>query len=102
MNRRQFTRSALMAGSAALFGGAAFRMGSYTKAFAQSLPDLPDPSSSGIEHVVAVTMENRSFDHFFGWMSYADGQQAGLAYLDPSGVARPTYSLSGDYTGCPA
>lgn len=101
MNRRQFSRSALMAGGAALLGGAAFRMVSHTEVFAQSLPSLPDPSSSGIEHIVAVTMENRSFDHFFGWMTYADGQQAGLTYMDPNGVAHPTHSLSGDNTGCP-
>lgn len=102
MNRRQFTRTALMAGSAAVFGGAAFRVGPYTEAFAQSLPSLPDPASSGIEHIVAVTMENRSFDHLFGWMTYADGQQAGLTYVDPQGVAHATHSLHGDYTGCPA
>lgn len=102
MNRRHFTRTALMAGGAAMFGGMAFRLGSSNQAFAQSLPALPDPAASGIEHIVAVTMENRSFDHFFGWMSYADGQQAGLTYLDPSGVAHATHSLHGDYTGCPA
>ena len=27
-----------------------------------------DPASSGIEHVVVVMMENRSFDHFLGWL----------------------------------
>ena len=27
---------------------------------------LPNPESSGIEHVVVVTMENRSFDNFLG------------------------------------
>lgn len=102
MNRRQFSRTALMAGGATMFGGAAFRMGLHTEAFAQSLPSLPDPASTGIEHIVAVTMENRSFDHLFGWMSYANGQQAGLTYLDPNGVAHATHSLSGDYTGCPA
>jgi len=46
-------------------------------------------------------MENRSFDHFFGWMPHADGKQAGLTYLDNNGVSHPTHSLSGDNTGCP-
>src|SRR5215469_11758900 len=101
MNRRQFTRSALMTGGAAVLGGAAFRMGLLTEAFAQT-PALPDPAASGIEHIVAVTMENRSFDHFFGWMANADGRQAGLTYLDTHGAAHATHSLSGDYTGCPA
>ena len=91
-----------MAGGAAVFGGAAFRMAYHMDVFAQSLPALPDPASSGIEHIVAVTMENRSFDHFFGWMNYADGQQAGLSYVDTNGIAHATHSLHGDNTGCPA
>ncbi len=101
MNRRQFGKSTLMAGSAALLGGTASRLAFAPHALAESLPALPDPDASGIEHIVAVTMENRSFDHFFGWMSYADGKQAGLSYADPSGVSHPTHSLSGNNTGCP-
>lgn len=101
MNRRQFTQAAVLSGGATLFSGAAFRFGMSHDALAQGLPPLPAPDASGIEHVVAVTMENRSFDHFFGWMSYADGQQAGLTYLDVNGVAHATRSLSGDNTGCP-
>jgi len=99
MNRRQFSKTALFAGGAALYGSAGFRL---TRAGAQLLPSLPNPENSGIEHIVVVTMENRSFDHFFGWMANAEGKQAGLTYLDPNGVAHPTHSLSGNYTGCPA
>src|SRR5215469_3066090 len=62
---------------------------------------LPPPPQSGIEHIVVVTMENRSFDHFFGWMPGADGKQARLSYADTNGVSHPTYSLAPDYTGCP-
>src|SRR6266576_1554877 len=47
---------------------------------------LPDPASCGIEHVVVFMMENRSFDHFLGWLPGADGRQAGLTYADSSGV----------------
>jgi phospholipase C len=46
-------------------------------------------------------MENRSLDHLLGWLPNADGKQAGLTYVDNQGVAHQTYSLSGDYTGCP-
>ena len=102
MNRRKFAQASMMAGGAALFGGAAYRFGSPALAMAQSLRTLPDPAASGIEHIVVVTMENRSFDHFFGWFPNADGKQAGLTYLDPGGTAHPTQSLSGDNTGCPA
>jgi phospholipase C len=64
-------------------------------------PGLPDPTASGIQHVVVVTMENRSFDHFLGWLPNAVGQQSGLNYADSSGAMHATYALSGDYTGCP-
>jgi phospholipase C len=45
-------------------------------------------------------MENRSFDHFLGWLPNADGKQAGLSYADPTGAVHDTYSLSGNFTGC--
>lgn len=62
--------------------------------------DLPLPQASGIEHIVVVTMENRSFDHLLGWVPGADGKQAGLNYIDRKGVVRATYSLAPDYIGC--
>jgi len=39
-------------------------------------------------------MENRSFDHFLGWLPGANGQQAGLTYLDSQGEAHPTSRLN--------
>jgi phospholipase C len=60
---------------------------------------LPDPADSGIEHIVVVMMENRSFDHLLGWLPGANGQQAGLAYLDKKGEAHPTYRLT-TFVGC--
>jgi phospholipase C len=63
-------------------------------------PALPAPQHSGINHVVVVTMENRSFDHFLGWLPRADGIPAGLSFADTSGTAHPAYALSGDYQGC--
>jgi phospholipase C len=62
--------------------------------------DLPSPQASGIEHIIVVTMENRSFDHLLGWVPGADGKQAGLSYTDRNGVVHATYSLAPDYTGC--
>ncbi len=35
---------------------------------AEAATTLPAPGKSGIEHVVVVMMENRSFDHFLGWL----------------------------------
>jgi phospholipase C len=55
---------------------------------------LPDPSVSGIDHIVLVMMENRSFNHFLGWLPGANGKQAGLSYLDRYGVEHSTHRLT--------
>ena len=95
-SRRQFLRVAgTAAGAAAL--GAVDLAGAAPQANA---PGLPRPQRSGIEHIVVVMMENRSFDHFLGWVPGADGRQAGLVYSDSAGVAHPTYPLAPDYQGC--
>ena len=60
---------------------------------------LPAPHRSGIEHVVVVMMENRSFDHFLGWLPGADGRQAGLSYVDRYGVRHRTHHLTA-YDSC--
>jgi Phospholipase C len=52
-----------------------------------------------IDHVIVVTMENRSFDHLLGWIPGADGRQAGLSYLDKNGVSQPTHRLT-SFDGC--
>jgi phospholipase C len=53
-----------------------------------------------IDHVVVVMMENRSFDHFLGWLPGADGAQAGLTYYDGVGTPHQTHPLAPDYQGC--
>ena len=60
----------------------------------------PKPQKSGIDHIVVVMMENRSFDHLLGWLPNADAMQAGLSYPDDNGVMQATYPLAPDYTGC--
>jgi phospholipase C len=84
-------RVAVLASSAALSGLAA-------TAAAQST--LPPPEHSGIEHIVVVMMENRSFDHFLGWMDEADGVQGGLTFVDSNGVSHATHPLAPDFQGC--
>ncbi|MDX6414074.1 MAG: phospholipase [Gaiellaceae bacterium] len=61
---------------------------------------LPRPGRSGIEHVVVVMMENRSFDHLLGWLPHADGKQSGLKYVDQNGHTQSTYRLAPDFQGC--
>ena len=57
-------------------------------------------ATSQIKHIIVVMMENRSFDHFLGWLPNAIGKQAGLSYEDVNGVSHPTHELATDWTGC--
>jgi phospholipase C len=43
---------------------------------------LPSPSNMPVDHFVVLMMENRSFDHYFGWLADADAVQD-RTYLDP-------------------
>jgi phospholipase C len=88
-------RRTFLAGAAGLAGAAALSARRSPAAAAA----LPSPGSSGIDHIVLVMMENRSFDHYFGWLPGADGKQAGLSYTDSAGVSHPTYHLT-TYQGC--
>jgi phospholipase C len=69
-------------------------------AAASARAKLPSPAKSGLDHVVLVMMENRSFDHLLGWLPGADGKQAGLTYTDASGAPHPTFPLAPDFQGC--
>ncbi|NUP74123.1 MAG: alkaline phosphatase family protein, partial [Sinomonas sp.] len=93
VTRRRFLSAATLA--AALTGGAA---PSTARRFAPA-PLPPDPALSGIDHVIVVMMENRSFDHFLGWLPGTNGQQSGLTYVDRYGVPHRTHHLT-DYQGC--
>ncbi len=66
---------------------------------AREAVELPSPGDSGIDHIVVVMMENRSFDHYLGWLPGANGKQAGLSYTDASGTAHPTHHLTKPH-GC--
>jgi len=57
-------------------------------------------ASSNIQHIVVVMMENRSFDHFLGWLPNSVGKQAGLSYTDTTGASHPTHDLAPMWTGC--
>jgi phospholipase C len=65
-----------------------------------SAPGSSASTAGKIEHVVVLTMENRSFDHFLGWLPGADGEQAGLTYPDASGALHATHALAPDFQGC--
>ncbi len=90
--RRNFLSVAGSATAATLVSGATVRT-------APTAATLPQPGASGIDHIIVVMMENRSFDHFLGWMPGADGKQAGLSYIDRYGIPHATHHLT-DFQGC--
>ena len=62
-------------------------------------PTVTPHGSNGIEHVVVLMMENRSFDHFLSWLPGADGRHD-LIYLSTDGNFYPNYPLAPDFQGC--
>jgi phospholipase C len=96
------TRRQLLIGSAATAAGAAVgRAVAAPKTSRLVTPTtLPSPNDSGIDHIVVVVMENRSFDHYLGWMATepkfgaVEGKQAGLSYVDSNGATQSTYRLA--------
>ena len=69
------------------------------QAVAQAAPAHHPKGSNGIQHVVILMMENRSFDHFLGWLPGADGRHD-LTYLSTDGNFYPNYPLAPDFQGC--
>jgi phospholipase C len=92
-SRVTISRRALIgaAGAAGVLGVAGGR--ALLESPADAATTLPAPGDSGIEHIVVLMMENRSFDHMLGWVPGADGRQAGLTYLDRYRVAHQTHHL---------
>ncbi|MFC0438379.1 alkaline phosphatase family protein [Kutzneria buriramensis] len=87
------TRREFLAGTAGAVALAAVGSSVVGSGVAEAAP-LPAPEQSGIDHIVVVMMENRSFDHYLGWLPGADGRQAGLTYTDANGVAHQTHHLT--------
>ena len=131
MDRRDFLRRSGIWGSAALLGESMLSScvgdigGNGAEYQPTALPagrmlDLP-ASESPIDHVVIVMMENRSFDHYFGWLGRDAGYlERGLSrygagfsidaksmqtFLDPDGRPVDTFhldksSMENPWRGC--
>jgi phospholipase C len=96
ITRRRFLQGAGAAGALVAAGGAR----QLAQAATGPAPAaLPSPARSGIEHVVVLVMENRSFDHYLGWVPGADGRQQGMSYPDARGLLHDTHHLR-DWSGC--
>jgi phospholipase C len=86
VTRREFLTGAVAVAAAGTAG--------MTLAPRPAASTLPRAEDSGIDHIVVVMMENRSFDHYLGWLPGADGKQAGLTFVDRAGVAHQTHHLT--------
>jgi phospholipase C len=102
LRRREFLqRTAMTAGVAASLAGALPADALVAEAARrQRRRLLPAPRNIPVDTIVVLMMENRSFDHYLGWMPDADGQQAGLQYTDKDGVAHETRRMTPDFQGC--
>jgi phospholipase C len=100
MRRRDFlARTAALAGGAALASALPAETLVRAAARAQATA-LPSPRNLPIDTFVVLMMENRSFDHYFGWHPRADARNAGLSYPDAEGRRVRTYRLTPDFQGC--
>ena len=93
ISRRRFIQTTAGAAGAVALGAADKLLSAAPRA-------LPNPKNSGIDHIVIVMMENRSFDHMLGWVPGAHGRQAGLIYKDAAEMEHATYPLAPDFQGC--
>jgi phospholipase C len=107
MRRRDFlSRSAWAAGLAGAAASLPLNLLLRETATREALAEgLPTPQNMPIDHFVVLMMENRSFDHYFGWLPSADAVQ-NRTYLDPDNgnAAVSTRHAStlgqGEWQGC--
>jgi phospholipase C len=93
LSRRRFLRIA-----AASSGVAATEL--LAQACANASSTIRPRGSGGVRHVVILMMENRSFDHFLGWLPGADGRHDLTFVSAVDGNTYPNYPLAPDFQGC--
>ncbi len=103
LSRREFLeRTAYAAGLA----GAAYALPSgllISEAARAQASALPSPRNVPIDHFVILMMENRSFDHYFGWFDEVADATQNASYPDPGGNQVPTRHASfmeAEWQGC--
>ena len=101
LRRREFLeRTAALAGAAGLAALLPSQTLISEAARVQSRAPLPSPRNMPLDTIVVLMMENRSFDHYFGWHPGADGKLQGLAYRNQQGRMVEPYHLPPDFQGC--
>jgi phospholipase C len=71
-----------------------------SQAVANASSSVRANGSRGINHIVILMMENRSFDHFLGWLPGADGRHDLTFVSAVDGNTYPNYPLAPDFQGC--
>jgi phospholipase C len=95
LNRRKFLQIAAVSSGLAITGADLL-----SQAVANASTTVRADGSRGIKHIVILMMENRSFDHFLGWLPGADGRHD-LRYVSAvDGNTYPNYPLAPDFQGC--
>ncbi len=102
LRRREFLgRTAALAGLAGMAGVLPAETLVAEAAKRAARKPLPKPRDLPIDTFVVLMMENRSFDHYFGWHRRADGRNAGLCYPNLDGSQTfATHRLTPDFQGC--
>ena len=90
---------ATLAGTGRILGRHAF-----ADLAASQVRPLPDPKTSGLDHIVFMMMENRSYDHYLWWLPGGDGRRD-MTFIDPDdGAEKSTedWGAAGrnDFHGC--
>jgi phospholipase C len=99
VSRRRFLQGTLGVSGALMLDGAP-----WSRALVRA-GGLPSPAESGLDHIVVIMMENRSADHYLGWMpgmlGWADADRArGGDGTNPGGLfAQPRRLLNPDGSG---
>lgn len=107
LNRREFLRRSAVTAGIGLSAAAALSPGQVLAQLSKTTATtVPLGADMGIDHFVILMMENRSFDHYFGWLDpeLADASQH-QTYADPSGrefQTRPVKEIDpgAEWQGC--
>jgi phospholipase C len=101
LRRREFLqRAALTGGLAAGLAGVLSPDAILAEAAKRTQTAIPNPRNLPLDTIVVLMMENRSFDHYLGWLPGADGRQGGLVFVDGQGNRHSTHRLAPDFQGC--
>jgi phospholipase C len=102
LRRREFlARTAALAGAAGMASVLPAETLVAEAAKQAAKAHFPKPRDLPLDTFVVLMMENRSFDHYFGWHPRADAKNAGLRYPSLDGTQYfKTHRLTPDFQGC--